>query len=246
MLILGVAFLLAAAQSCQTQTPVGQNMPPINGLFGQFPYDITLKRNGPIAFTYTECPMEATVATGSGLATVDAGVNSIEPFISAFLEAPKNTTSTATLGSCGLLGRMRMAPADDGSRTARGTMVCNARMISSQTDFPAKGYTIQIMFTLYRVDDTDSATLEVVGNEPMTQYCYLETFCTQFLPVDSAGMGIDTLTYEIRDVEFEADREYVIDLTVIGSLISSNGTPDLGGTIDMYIPIDSIDLTFEP
>ncbi len=237
-----ILFATIAGGQCPTQDLQQMDGDSSNGEL--FPIDLTLGRDGPLFVNFSQCPVEANAVTGSGFTEVFTTPSVNPDTISATVSAPKSTDSTATLGSCGLIGRYVMLPDGNGATSRTGTLSGTLVIRSTQVGGTARNYLFMPDVTLNLVN-TDTADIQGVLGNFVIEYCSIETFCTNLLPDDGAGTGTETHSFEFPDITFEAGREYILGVGINGSITSSSGIPDIGGNVEILVNLEDVQLTFQ-
>ncbi len=238
---------------CQTPAPQNNNNNNANNNGGNlsdevFPFDVDIGRNGPLALNIDACESQTfNVTTGQG--TVSAGAVSSEtdsqPLIFITMRAPKNSNSTVSVADCGLVARFAIVPGDLGLAFATGAIRAEVRIEADQHGELADNYLTQITMDLGQISDVSPDLLGQDLGSSVLEYCSITTACTDLLPNERFFRGVDRTTFVLDNIGFQVGREYILSMSLTGSLTSVNGIPNLGGEVDVTVVIESLTLEFE-
>ena len=216
---------------------------------GGFPFDIELGRSGALALPTENCSAElVSTVTGSGSfqSTVITSETVAQPYVETQVSAPKGTDGGVIVADCGLQGRFAVVPGDSGATTAMADLEATIRVDVDQNGEPAGGYQYSVTLSMFQVSATNPDTLigADLGSADRS-YCMLPLTCTEPFPAGDNFSGMERIGLSLVNIELQANAEYIVIVSVSGSIVSSEASPDLlGGSFTARATVESIGLTF--
>lgn len=214
-----------------------------------FPFDIELGRSGSLALPTENCTAEVvSTVTGSGSfqSAVITSETVAQPYIETQVSAPKGTDGGVIISGCSLQGRFAVIPGNSGATSATADFEATIRVDVDQNGEAAGGYQYSVSLSMFQVSATnpDTSIGTDLGSADRS-YCMLPLTCSEPFPAGDNFSGMERIGLSLGNIELQANSEYIAFIVVAGSMVSSEGSPDLlGGSFTARATVESISLTF--